>query len=313
MSISIREQIKQAMKYYRLGLTPIPMTPGSPAILFKEFKTTRPTEEQVLRWFAAGKRGFSMLGGNASGGLEALDFDNHNPETASDEEYKAWCDLIPDSIKLKMVVIKTPRDGYRVPWFFDGEEFGQQRLAFRSPSECSIEFHRCHLINFPGGSPFHSTGLPYVWWRPGDIPTFTQSERDLCLDIAKSLSKYTPPPKIELPKTDKTNVPIVKGERYIKPYLDFDANGTWEEILEPLGWTQVSLNKWRRPDKYGKGISATTEYYDGKFYCFSSNCPELKSDTTYTKSALFAILVCGGNFKESNKKLARLGYGLASF
>lgn len=325
--MSIAEQLRLAAKCLDLGFVPIPLLPTGkkhPAVKWSSYKEAAPSRREVADWFCKPQRGFAILGGNTSGGLESLDFDNHykKEEEAEDTVFQRWWISLPKTIRNKLVLIRTPGYGWRVPWLFKGDyDWTTMVLAYRTETEASIEYHRSWLQMFPGGSPLHhKTGKPYIWWRGSleTIPTISEEERRICVDNASALSSYVPP-KIpqRMPQRESLgNKPaVIPGTKYFHAWMDFDANGTWQEILEPLGWVQVGRSyspaHWRRPGK-SDGVSATTDHYEGKFFCFSSSVAGLEQGKSYSRTALYAILHCDGDFTEANKRLGKLNYGLPS-
>lgn len=93
------------------------------------------------------------------------------------------------------------------------------------------------------------------------------------------------------------------------PGEDFNARGTWEDVLEPVGWAKIGEDTWRRPG--GSGTTASTKH--GALVVFSTNAHPLESidsgDGAYSKFAALAILQHGGDYSAAAKALASKGYG----
>lgn len=316
--MSVPDQIRLASDLYRFGLTPVPLWPDGakrPVPRWAKLKVNRPTEDRVLAWFADGPRGFSVLGGSVSRGLEALDFDNHQ---SCGLEFIHWADDLPKSIRARLVVIKTPMNGWRVPWFFeDDTDWDGRVLARRDRDDVSIEHHRARLLNWPGGSPLcHPTGLPYQWangsWR--SIPTLTAAERHEAVGIAKDLNVWDGPPERPKPERDFTDL---DGGSDWHASDDFNLRATWEDILTPHGWTWWKGNLWSRPGR-SACASATVDYSgSGMLYVFSESTP-FTARKGYVKWAAFAVLNYTDaktgitDFSAASKELARLRYGRAN-
>jgi hypothetical protein len=82
----------------------------------------------------------------------------------------------------------------------------------------------------------------------------------------------------EMPKPEIIAQEVkVKHDGTLTPGDDYNARTTWEEILQPLGWTLLYRSKneasaWRRPGK-NEGMSSATTNFNGndKFYVFSTS------------------------------------------
>src|SRR5690606_28291124 len=77
------------------------------------------------------------------------------------------------------------------------------------------------------------------------------------------------------------------------------------------GWTffkKVGKNlHFTRPGK--RGSTSGTYHEDlNLFRCFTTSSP-LEADKSYSPSALFTFLECGGNFEEAARRLRAMGYG----
>lgn len=94
-----------------------------------------------------------------------------------------------------------------------------------------------------------------------------------------------------------------------RPGDDFNSRASWDEVLEPAGWTKVSDDTWCRPD--GTGVSASTKF--GPLFVFSTNAwplgPSEGEGRAYTKFTAFADLYHGGDYSSAARKLSGKGYG----
>ena len=91
------------------------------------------------------------------------------------------------------------------------------------------------------------------------------------------------------------------------PGDDYDSRGDVFAVLRSHGWVQVGKNGWRRPDK-SEGVSATFDKVPGRFYVFSSST-QFQANHVYKPWHVYAILECGGDFREAARRLGRNGYG----
>jgi putative DNA primase/helicase len=204
------------------------------------------------------------------------------------------------------------------------------KLARASETDCIIELLARSVILVPGGNPqAHPTGRPYVyrWGHLAIVQTITPDEREQLLAAARSFDRVPPEPRRRpsevQPRTAVAPEPAPDwladirrdyGPPTWRPGDDFNARGTWEEVLEPLGWAvdhaAGGATYWTRPGK-GRGVSASTGYCGDSLYVFTSDT-SLEPDRAYDKFAAYTHLHCGGDFARAAKELARLGYGRAS-
>ena len=96
----------------------------------------------------------------------------------------------------------------------------------------------------------------------------------------------------------KSLIPNLGGRTGRRPSELFDENHSWEEILEPHGWTlrhrRGEVGYWSRPGV--SHVSATTDHVPGRLHVFSSAAEPLESGKTYTKFGALAVLEHGGDW-----------------
>lgn len=141
---------------------------------------------------------------------------------------------------------------------------------------------------------------------PASIPTITREERDALHHLFSMFD--------EIPKAEYIAEEIkVKSDGPLSPGDDYNRKVSWNQILEPLGWTKVyttrdGVTAWRRPGK-SEGVSATTNHAGtDKFYCFTTSSV-FDAETSYSKFAAYALIEHAGNFSQAAKALRQLGYG----
>src|SRR6266851_5581773 len=105
--------LEHARRYLRAGLSIIPIArDGSKRsiIRWKEFETRRPTDQEIESFFNHDDPpGIAIIGGDVSGGVEVLDFDEDAPRV-----FSHWCTLVEaenQELTSKLTVIETPRGG----------------------------------------------------------------------------------------------------------------------------------------------------------------------------------------------------------
>lgn len=140
---------------------------------------------------------------------------------------------------------------------------------------------------------------------PSSIATITREERDALHHLFSMFD--------EIPKAEYIAEEIKKSDGPLSPGDDYNRKVSWNQILEPLGWTKVyttssGVTAWRRPGK-SEGVSATTNHAGtDKFYCFTTSSV-FESETSYSKFAAYALIEHSGNFKAAARALRQLGYG----
>lgn len=311
-----------ALELYHSGLTVIPVAldgSKSPAVSsWRSFYETRPTAEQVGAMFTQ-PSGLAILGGKSSGGLEIVDFDIA-------DAWPEWADLLEceaPGLLATLPVVKTPK-GYHVYFRSEACE-GNKKLAMvlnpafdpenprkapRTLTKVETRGHGGYVLAPPSPAECHPTGKLYEHLQGPPltaIPALTIEQRKIVLDCARSLNEVVEDIQPQRTNTGKT------GEG--RPGDDFEKSATWEEILQPAGWSIVrqrgEVTYWRRPGKDDKGISATTgaRGSGGKFFVFSSNAHPFDGNRAYGKFFAHTLLNHGGDFQSAARELGKRGLG----
>jgi hypothetical protein len=323
------DPLNVARRYLAADLSLLPIRRDgtkAPASEWKAYQERLPSEADLSRWYGSQKPfGIAIICGIVSGALELLDFDQR-----ADEIWPAWRELVEaefPGLVARLSVVKTPRPGYHVryrcpdlPGGIPGSERlavdpslpvnqrvvietrgeGGYGLAPGTPAECH-EF--CRLYEHIAGPPLTA------------LENITPAEREVLIRCARSFDLSAVPE----PGRDKVNGQLRPGD-------DFNSRGPdWPELLEPHGWVNVGTRAddaklWCRPNKEGRGWSATTGYCaakDGRefFAVFSSNAAPFPGPSggrpcsMHDKFSVYALLNHGGDFKAAAKALAVQGYG----
>jgi hypothetical protein len=181
--------------------------------------------------------------------------------------------------------------------------------SFR-PIQCLIETkgEGGYAIVAPTFGNVHPTKGPYRLIRGGitSIVKITPEERDTLWGLARSLDALEKPAEpTRLPKPD----PQSPG---IPPWEDFNARSTWEEILEPHGWSRVysrgDTTYWRRPGK-NEGVSASTGHAGHDCLWVFTSSTVLEQHKGYDRIGAFVRLNHGGDFRAAARDLQAKGYG----
>ncbi len=279
---------------------------------WKEYQKRKPTDEELVGWFASGLHGIGLVQGEVSGRSECLDFD----EPAAWAEWRELCDdhgfgPLVDSL----VVVETPSGGkhayYRSPVVA-----GSKVLARLPDQKVKIETRAEGGQAVAPGSPAdcHLSGKPYrlVSGSFASVPIIATEERDALHSMAKACTEWAEPARKERTTTAEGRP---AGSRLGD---DYDRRTAQAEVLDTLlrhGWTDAGRNgdavNLIRPGKgAGEGLSATLGYVaPNVFYVFSTNALPFEPDTSYSPFQVFGLLECGGDFRRAASELAKRGFG----
>jgi len=313
--------LKTALEFAAEGISVVPVaTDGSkrPGIAsWKEYQERRARPDELLAWFNNAE-GVGVICGAVSGNLEMLELEGRAVAR------KMHLDIAEiaknsglESLWLKLnngYVETTPSGGLHWLYRIDGEVPGNTKLARRPGENGGIDVlaetrgEGGFVIVAPTNGTCHPSGG--AWTQliggPSSIPTITRAERDALHNL---FSIFDEIPKVEyLAEEIKT-----KPEGPLTPGDDYNAKVSWNQILEPLGWTKLystrdGVTAWRRPGKT-EGISATTNHGGtDKFYCFTTSSI-FDANTSYSKFAAYTLIEHQGDFRAAAKALRQLGYG----
>jgi len=297
---------------------------------WKQYQTRRPTVAEWSAWLANGPEAVCILCGGASGHTETIDFD------AGGELFTAWWATIPDDLRQKLVVERTPSGGYHVIYRCCCPICGNLKLAQRKVGDKVIT-----LIETRGeGGLILCAPTPGYELTQGDLcnlPVLTETQREALLQAAWELNEYLPPPTngptgsaetahmCDCPSDNSDIGPMSANNSHMcggashngdRPGDDFNTRGDVRAVLERHGWVRLADRQgrdgneyWRRPGKT-KGWSATLK--DRVFYVFSSNAAPFQHNQAYSPFAVVAYLEHGGDFSAATRALSAEGFGQAA-
>ncbi len=317
-----------------LGLSPLPpMEDGSKRPLadiqvpdekrggyrwtWEPYQRVPASREKVLEWYRGGRGAVGLCCG--CGSLECFEFDCR-------DTYDAFLETATE-LGLGELVNRI-RTGYEefspgggVHWLYFCDELrGNTELARRPvPGEkdklkplIETRGDGGFIIIAPSNGTVHETGGAYKLVLGGltSISTLLSSERDKLWKLARTFDEV---PAGSAASTMKIKAPVggaaVRG-RGKRAGEDFDERVSWNQILEPHGWVEVStrgnVTYWRRPGK-DHGWSATTGHCKG-LKVFSSSTP-FDREGTYTKFGAYCLLNHQGVWDKAVKQLVADGYG----
>ncbi len=284
-----------------------------PPFAWKQFQQERATTDEAEGWFWQNPSyGLAVLGGEVSGNLEWIDFDDL-------ETIYAFC-ATAEALGLRDLVERI-YDGY-------GEASPEGfHLAYRCPEIAgSLELAKRpnpakpngydtlietrgeggYCIVAPSNGRVHPSGMAYELKAGGfeSIVAITTEERQTLHDLARSFD--------EMPTTDD-RPPQAAGTAGDRPGDAFNEEYTgpdgWEKILSSHGWQRLFTRSdgttyWRRAGK-DHGWSATSGHGGHNcLYVFTSSTV-FERNRGYTPFTAYAILDHGGDFSAAARELSR--------
>lgn len=291
---------------------------------WKGFQATRPTTEQVERWFQdPSPLGLGFVCGAVSGNLEMLEFEQYEVYFAFRERARA-AGLGPLIERLDNGYSeRSPGGGvhwcYRCPTIA-----GNTKLAARpkTPAErrdphdttrvlIETRGEGGYVIVAPTNGLVHPTGKPYEMLGGGiaTIPAVSPEERAALFDLARAfdqMPKATPAAAPGRPARPAGSAP---GHRWA-------AQTSWADILLPHGWQPLDkrdarnpeVTYWCRPGKRDATSASTNFMGSNTLKVFSSSTP-FNPEETYSKFGAFALLNHGKDFAAAARALVALGFG----
>ena len=312
--------LKTALEFANEGISVVPVaTDGSkrPGLAsWKEFQTRQPSAEELLAWFQTAE-GVGVICGSISGNLEMLELEGR---AVARKMHLDIAEIAKNSglehlwNKLNSGYVETtPSGGLHWLYRIDGEVPGNTKLARRPGENGGIDVlaetrgEGGFVIVAPTNGSCHPSGGAWTMLigGPSSIATITREERDALHHLFSMFD--------EIPKAEYIAEEIKKSDGPLSPGDDYNRKVSWNQILEPLGWTKVyttssGVTAWRRPGK-SEGVSATTNHAGtDKFYCFTTSSV-FESETSYSKFAAYALIEHSGDFKAAARALRQLGYG----
>jgi hypothetical protein len=308
-----------ALNWLDMGFSPLPpRNDGSKAPLadvkvdgewtWSPYQVAPADRAHVESWYRGRQTGNGVATG--VGGLELFEFDDR----ATYEAFKAAAIAIGLGDLVERIeagyLETTPGGG--IHWFYACDEIRPcTKLAERFiPGEphkrktlIETKGQGGFAIVAPSNGKVHPTGGAYrlLRGRPDLIATISASERAALWDLGGSFDE------IEAPEVQKAaqeaKKPAPDGTR---PGDLYSAEHSWEDILEPLGWTKHHARGdviyWTRPGK-DEGISATTGHCKG-LYVFSTST-SFEPRHSYTKFGAYTRLHHSGDHGAAARELAK--------
>lgn len=300
-----------AKKYIKAGLS-IVVTDHNKRALFpwkqyqSEIITVDHFNEQLSHEKAAG---IAIICGAVSGGLEVVDVDLKNDITGN--LWNRLFDEITDANLIsKLKIAKTKSGGYHL--YYRCEDIqGNQKLALRPATEQELkdnpQLKQVVIIETRGEAGYviaaPTEGYEFI---SGTLQVLTIDQRECLLEICRSFNEVFEQPIV--PGKSKPE----SREFGLSPFDDYNKRGDVIELLRSHGWTIVKQNGgktvFKRPGTTDSKSSGDFNHNLNWFSVFTTNsCFE--PNKAYLPYAVYAMLECGGDFKEASRKLSDSGYG----
>jgi hypothetical protein len=307
--------IKSAKAYLELGIPAIPLDANKRSILYwKKYQEQLPTADEIDQNFSSAKTvGLAIITGKISGNMEAIDVDCKYDLTGTlfDDMMQRVVDEMPD-VAAKLVIAKTVNGGYHIIYRSPKIE-GNRKLASRETTEeeKAKNPHEKHkaLIETRGEAGYIAAvptpGYSFTSNSIREIPVLTSEERDHLHEIARSFNQV-----VEMVSHKSQFIeqkPMSKS-----PFADYNERGDIVQLLTSHGWKFV----YERNDKvYFQRPGDTQAKTSGDFHRVKNIFAVFTSSTIfevnkgYKPCAVFTILECNGDYKQSYKKLLAAGFG----
>ncbi|WP_300601913.1 bifunctional DNA primase/polymerase [Niabella sp.] len=309
--------INTAMQYREMGFSVIATDALKQSIAkWKGFQDQLPGAAALEKMFSSpAALGIALVTGRSSGNLEVIDVDTkYFTEGCQFVKFCAGIAQVSADLFKKIVIAQSRNGGYH--FYYRCNEIGpNQALARRPVTEQEKLRHPKErvkvLIETRGIGGYivvpPSPGYRFVQNDLSRIPSITASERNALLHQARILNQY-------VEKKVEKSPSRIRAAGEMSPLDDYNQRGDIIGLLEKHGWTVVGRNEKRtwlkRPGDSDKRSSGDFNHEMGLFSVFSTSS-EFKPGCGYRPYAVYAVLECGGDFKEAVRRLAGEGFGVS--
>jgi len=323
------------------GFSVIPVrTDGTkrPVFDWKRFTQERPKPEALNLWWSENANlGIGVVCGAVSGNLEMLELEGRTgglgvfgqitEAITTESAQETWLSFLDYGF-----VEQSPSGGvhflYRIA---DHEVPGNTKIANRPSNDEELALNPKQKVQTlaetrgeggfvvvaPSGGTVHKSGRSWTVLDGSDIgwvPTISWEDRCAIHDAIHRVLDQMPEDVRPEPLKPSTTF---SDSGDLRPGDDYNNRTTWEEILEPHGWTRLSQRGdrgeilWVRPGKEARdGHSASTGYANDEDRLFVwSSSTEFNTETPYTKFAAYALLEHRNDYAAASRELRKRGYG----
>ncbi len=256
--------------------------------------------------------GIGLVCGKVSGNVEAIDFDLKYDLTGDlMKRFRAEVEKHDPKLLNRLVWQKTVSGGYHAVYRCE-KIAGNLKLAQRKPTADELAIHPTEkakvLIETRGEGGYiaitPTEGYKMVINSFEDIPTITESERDLLHSVATEFNEIIK--EVFVPRVESFS------QTGLTPFDAYDQGDHFMTVLESHGWKQIHTKgkkvHYRRP---GDTKAATSGNFDLEKRWFSvfTTSSEFEHQKAYKPSGVFTVLECKGDYHEAAKRLYAMGYG----
>lgn len=261
--------------------------------------------------------GVALVTGVQSNNLMCIDIDEKYKAGISKIYLSTIESIYPDLYK-KLRLETTQNHGIHIPFHTKEKALKSEDLASRLASESELEEKPqqkkyCFIETRGENATFiipPTDGYSFIEGHKKDIPTLSENERDILINVAKSFHEI---------ETKVVNVKVSpKGMRNynVNPWEDYDNDTHFLSVLKGKGWKPTSKSEndnrnhqyFTRPGGTKGDVHASWVKDKNIFYCFTTSS-EFDPDKGYSPSSVLSILNFNDDKKETFKWLIENGYG----
>lgn len=295
-------------KFLKQGLNILPVTKNKiPAVKgWKKYQS-----EMVNLNDMPDYNSVAIITGKVSGNLEVIDIDQKyclNGDLR--DRYKKIVDDFSPGLWDKLVECTTKGGGYHL--VYRCEKIGTNvklasRAATAEESETKKEKFKVLIETRAEGGYFlckPTEGYDVVNNVLLDPPTISVEEREVLMSAARALDE-TP-----LPLWESQSKPEFNSEG-VPSWEAYDDDDHWLSLMQSEGWTIYKETDARIFLKRPGAESSYSGNFDKRYRLMRifSSSTDFDNTKSYTPSAIFAVLRCGGDFKQAARQLLEMGYG----
>lgn len=308
-----------AIQYLEMGFSVIATDMFKQSVVkWKNFQDKAASANQLLNMFThPDAHGIAIIAGRVSGNLEIIDIDAKYD--IKGKLLERLCDAIKTShakLVKSLVVAQSCSGGYHLYYRCHEIEPNQllaRRLVTEEEKARNPKEKVKVLIETRGQGGYiivpPTPGYRFLQHDFTRIPVITPAQRNCILHAARSFNQYKE-------KLVTRQPPKIKPAGELSPLDDYNIRGDIIALLQKHGWIVVRQNEkrtwFKRPGETDKRSSGDYNHEMGLFSVFSTST-EFEPGRGYRPYAVYAVLECGGDFREAANRLAKEGYGQPSF
>lgn len=304
-----------ALQYRQWGLSVIATDALKQSLVkWKDFQEKPASNEQLTRMFHhTAAHGLAIITGTVSGNLEVIDIDSKY-DLGDQLLERLLCNIEASGSGLvKNLVIAQSRSGGHHLYYRCRKIDSNQPLARRPTTAEEKTIHPKEkikvLIETRGQGGYilvpPSPGYRFLQHDFTEIPEISPEERNLILAAARSFNQYQE-------KQIERRPPKLRPAGELSPLDDYNLRGDVIGLLQKHGWVVVDQTPkrtfFRRPGETDKRSSGSFNHELNYFSVFSTSTDFIPR-AGYLPYAVYAMLECGGDYREAVKRLAKEGYG----